>query len=65
VASLALLIRSGGISLEHLAEFRIKIEGSIVELATQRATPEDLQEDGFSHGSFGFLVLPPRNCKGW
>jgi len=44
VESLALLIRSGGISLDHLAEFRIKIEGSIVELATQRATPEDLQE---------------------
>ncbi len=44
VESLALLIRSGGISLDHLAEFRIKIEGSIVELATQRATPEDIQE---------------------
>ncbi|MCP3943606.1 MAG: FadR family transcriptional regulator [Desulfobacteraceae bacterium] len=44
VESLALLIRSGGISLEHLAEFRIKIEGSIVELAAQRATPEDIQE---------------------
>jgi GntR family transcriptional regulator, transcriptional repressor for pyruvate dehydrogenase complex len=44
VASLALLIRSGGISLEHLAEFRIKIEGSIVELAAQRATPEDIRK---------------------
>jgi GntR family transcriptional regulator, transcriptional repressor for pyruvate dehydrogenase complex len=44
VESLALLIRSGGISLEHLAEFRIKIEGSIVELAAQRATPEDIFE---------------------
>lgn len=42
--SLALLIRSGEVSLEHLAEFRIKIEGSIVELATQRATPLDIQE---------------------
>ncbi len=44
VQSLALLIRSGGVSLDHLAEFRIKIEGSIVELAAQRATPEDIQE---------------------
>lgn len=44
IQSLALLIRSGGISLEHLAEFRIKIEGSIVELATQRALPENIQE---------------------
>ncbi len=41
--SLALLIRSGDVSLDHLAEFRIKIEGSIVELAAQRATPEDIQ----------------------
>ncbi|MCA1793321.1 MAG: GntR family transcriptional regulator [Desulfobacteraceae bacterium] len=31
--SLALLIRSGEVSLEHLSEFRIKIEGSLVELA--------------------------------
>ena len=44
IESLALLIRSGGISLEHLAEFRIKIEGSIVELAAQRATPKDIRE---------------------
>lgn len=41
--SLALLIRSGDVSLDHLSEFRIKIEGSIVELAAQRATPEDIQ----------------------
>lgn len=40
--SLALLIRSGDVSLDHLAEFRIKIEGSIVELAAQRATDEDI-----------------------
>ncbi|MEH0020974.1 MAG: FadR/GntR family transcriptional regulator [Desulfobacter sp.] len=40
--SLALLIRSGEVSLDHLAEFRIKIEGSIVELAAQRATDEDI-----------------------
>ncbi|MBA3010532.1 MAG: FadR family transcriptional regulator [Proteobacteria bacterium] len=44
IESLALLIRSGGIALEHLAEFRIKIEGSIVELAALRATPEDIRE---------------------
>lgn len=42
--SLALLIRSGDISLDHLAEFRIKIEGSIMELASQRAKPEDIQK---------------------
>ncbi|MCG8686236.1 MAG: FadR family transcriptional regulator [Desulfobacterales bacterium] len=41
--SLALLIRSGDVSLDHLAEFRIKIEGSIVELAAQRATPKDIE----------------------
>ena len=43
IESLALLIRSGDVSLDHLAEFRIKIEGSIVELAAQRATQEDLR----------------------
>lgn len=42
--SLALLIRSGQVSLEHLAEFRIKTEGSLVELASQRATPRDIRE---------------------
>jgi DNA-binding FadR family transcriptional regulator len=42
--SLALLIRSGKISLDHLAEFRIKIESSIAELAALRATPEDIQK---------------------
>lgn len=41
--SLALLIRSGDVSLDHLAEFRIKIEGSIVELAAQRATFKDIE----------------------
>ena len=43
VESLALLIRSGGVSLEHLAEFRIKIEGSLVELAATRATKKDIK----------------------
>ncbi|MFU8768345.1 MAG: FadR/GntR family transcriptional regulator [Desulfotignum sp.] len=42
--SLALLIQSGEVSLEHLSEFRIKIEGSLVALATERATAEDIQE---------------------
>ena len=42
--SLALLIQSGNVSLAHLSEFRIKIEGSLVELATLRATPEDIEE---------------------
>lgn len=41
--SLALLIRSGNVLPDHLAEFRIKIEGAIVELAAQRATPEDIK----------------------
>lgn len=44
VASLALLIRSGEVSLEHISEFRIKMEGSLVELATDRATPGDIEE---------------------
>ncbi|HSL60411.1 MAG TPA: FadR/GntR family transcriptional regulator [Desulfotignum sp.] len=42
--SLALLIQSGEVSLEHLSEFRIKIEGSLVALATERATAEDIIE---------------------
>lgn len=41
--SLALLVRSGEISLEHLAEFRIKIEGSLMELAAARATKDDIK----------------------
>ena len=44
VKSLALLIRSGGVSLEHLSEFRIKTEGGLVELAATRATKEDIRE---------------------
>lgn len=42
--SLALLIRSGKVLPDHLAEFRIKIEGAIVELAAQRATPKDIEK---------------------
>lgn len=41
--SLDLLIRSGKVSPDHLAEFRIKIEGAIVELAAQRAMPGDIE----------------------
>ncbi len=41
--SLALLIRSGDVSLDHLSEFRIKLEGSILELAAQRATDKDIE----------------------
>lgn len=44
VESLALLIRSGGVSIEHLAEFRIKIEGSLMEIAALRATKKDITE---------------------
>ncbi len=44
VKSLALLIRSGGVSLEHLAEFRIKTEGSLVELAATRATKKNIAD---------------------
>lgn len=40
--SLALLMKSGNISLEHLAEFRIKLEGNLVELASQRADDVDI-----------------------
>ncbi|MCP4670282.1 MAG: FadR family transcriptional regulator [Desulfobacula sp.] len=42
--SLALLIRSGKVSLKHLSEFRILIEGSIMELAAKRATKKDIQK---------------------
>ncbi len=50
--SLALLIRSGKVSPDHLAEFRIKIEGAIVELAAQRATAKDIEvmEDLYDQG---------------
>jgi DNA-binding FadR family transcriptional regulator len=44
IESLALLIRSGGVSLKHIAEFRIQIEGSIMELAVKHASKDDIQE---------------------
>ncbi len=42
--TLALLIRSKKISLEHLAEFRKGVEGDITALAAQRATDRDIQK---------------------
>jgi len=42
--SLALLIRSGEISPQQLAEFRIKMEGGLAELATARATEEEIDK---------------------
>jgi len=41
--SLELLLRSGQVSLEHLSEFRISMEGSLVELAALRATGDDIK----------------------
>jgi len=40
--SLAILIRSQVVSLEHLAQFRQSIEGDIAALAAQKASPNDL-----------------------
>jgi DNA-binding FadR family transcriptional regulator len=44
IESLALLIRSGEVSLKHIAEFRIIIEGSIMELAARHTTKKDIQD---------------------
>jgi DNA-binding FadR family transcriptional regulator len=41
--SLDLLIRLQKISLDHLAEFREGVEGTVAALAAQRATPADLE----------------------
>jgi len=40
--SLAILIRSQKVSLEHLAQFRQSIEGDIAALAAQKASPEEI-----------------------
>jgi GntR family transcriptional regulator, transcriptional repressor for pyruvate dehydrogenase complex len=40
--SLALLIRYQKVSLQHLAEFRVGVEGRVSSLAAQRARPEDI-----------------------
>jgi GntR family transcriptional repressor for pyruvate dehydrogenase complex len=42
--SLALLIRSQGVSLSHLAEFREVVEGMVASLAAQRASKADVQD---------------------
>lgn len=41
--SLALLIRSQSVSLDHLSEFRQGVEGNVAALATERATAKDIQ----------------------
>ncbi len=41
--SLDLLIRSNQVSLEHIAEFRERVEGDVVNLATLRLTDADIQ----------------------
>jgi len=43
-ATLALLIRSRRVALNHLAEFREGMEGSVASLAAQRATDDDLEK---------------------
>lgn len=42
--SLDLLIRLQKISLDHLAEFREGVEGTVAALAAERATPADLEQ---------------------
>lgn len=41
--SLALLIQSRKVSLDHLAEFRERVEGDVAALAAQRVQPSDLK----------------------
>ena len=41
--TLARMIRSQQVSLNHLAEFREGVEGNVASLAAQHATPEDIQ----------------------
>lgn len=42
--TLALLIRTQSVSLEHLAEFRQGVEGSVASLAAERITTEEIKE---------------------
>ena len=44
VNSLALLINSGNVSLQHLSEFRCLVEGEIAALAAVRADEEGIQQ---------------------
>lgn len=41
--SLDLLIRSQKVSLNHIAEFRERVEGDVAAIAAQRATKEDIR----------------------
>jgi GntR family transcriptional regulator, transcriptional repressor for pyruvate dehydrogenase complex len=41
--SLAMLIRSGSVSLEHLAEFRLDVEGAVAGMAARRAAPGEIE----------------------
>lgn len=42
--TLALLIRSQSVSLDHLAEFREGVEGTVASLAAERVTKDDAKE---------------------
>ncbi|MFP5212029.1 MAG: FadR/GntR family transcriptional regulator [Acidobacteriota bacterium] len=44
--SLALLLRSQAVSLDHLAEFRRGVEGLVTALAAERATADDIRHLG-------------------
>ncbi|MEJ2039468.1 MAG: FadR/GntR family transcriptional regulator [Desulfosarcinaceae bacterium] len=56
--TLARMIQSQQVALNHLAEFREGVEGSVASLAAQRATPDDIRRlqrlveeaDGYVHG---------------
>lgn len=54
--NLALLIRFQQVSLEHLAEFREGVEGQVVALAADRATPSDIHQ-------LRCLLDEARQCK--
>lgn len=41
--SLAMLIRSGKVSLRHLAEFREDVEGTVAGMAAGRASPDEIR----------------------
>jgi GntR family transcriptional regulator, transcriptional repressor for pyruvate dehydrogenase complex len=56
-ASLGLLIRSQKVSLNHLAEFREIVEGSVAAQAAERRTPEDVK-------CLKALLAEARDCVG-
>lgn len=55
--SLAILIRSQVVSLEHLAQFRQSVEGDIAAMAAHKAGPEDLSRLTCIADAAGGLVL--------